>query len=196
LPSLAARLWRKRDPLENFLLAGAAIFFLIFTFFKTKLPHYTMPALPLLSLLLARQLDQSPKGAAFVRRSAVVVAVGYLIVALILPPFSKSLFPTIQLLEKIRSELKPEMEFGAVDYLEPSLVWYFRGYITGWMTKLDAENVVAFMAKPGARFVILPTPLAQSAFAQTPNEWKKYSIETVYPVKGRSIALSLILKPE
>ncbi len=195
-PSLTARLWRKRDPLEDFLLAGAAIFFLIFTFFKTKLPHYTMPALPLLSLLLARQLEQSPNGTAFVRRSAVVVTVGYLIVALVLPPFSKGLFPTVQLLEKVRDDLKPEMEFGAVDYVEPSLVWYFRRYIKGWMTKLDAENVVAFMAKPGARFVILPTPLARSAFAQTPNEWKKYSIETVYPVKGRSIALSLILKPE
>src|SRR3712207_9496725 len=31
LPSLARRLWRNRDPIDNYLIAGTAVIFLIFT---------------------------------------------------------------------------------------------------------------------------------------------------------------------
>src|SRR5438876_4971869 len=40
--------------IDNYLLAGIAIIFVIFALIKTKLPHYTLPAFPLLALLLAR----------------------------------------------------------------------------------------------------------------------------------------------
>ncbi|MGZ5025055.1 MAG: ArnT family glycosyltransferase, partial [Chthoniobacterales bacterium] len=56
LPWVTRRLWLERDPLDNYLIAGSAIVFLIFTLVKTKLPHYTLPAFPLLALLLAKAL--------------------------------------------------------------------------------------------------------------------------------------------
>src|SRR5213596_2046758 len=44
-----------RDQVDSYLIAGAAIIFIIFTLVKTKLPHYTLPAFPMLALLLARR---------------------------------------------------------------------------------------------------------------------------------------------
>src|SRR2546430_8871486 len=70
LPWLVQRLWRERragiaDPsysankIDAYLLTGTAIIFVIFTLIKTKLPHYTLPAFPLLALLLARHWQQA-----------------------------------------------------------------------------------------------------------------------------------------
>ncbi|HSH39633.1 MAG TPA: glycosyltransferase family 39 protein, partial [Chthoniobacterales bacterium] len=70
LPFLAKKLWRNRDPLDNYLLAGIALVFVIFSLVKTKLPHYTLPAYPLLALLLAKALAEVQNGARFVRRAA------------------------------------------------------------------------------------------------------------------------------
>src|SRR5437899_11904568 len=65
LPWLVRKLWQNRsagvdDPgysgnlIDTYLITGTAIVFIIFTFVSTKLPHYTLPAFPLLALLLAR----------------------------------------------------------------------------------------------------------------------------------------------
>src|SRR5204863_5277463 len=65
LPWLVRQLWRNREagvdapgynenPIDIYLLAGIAVVFVIFTLVSTKLPHYTLPAFPLLALLLAR----------------------------------------------------------------------------------------------------------------------------------------------
>ena len=44
--------------IDTYLLSGIAIIFVIFTLVSTKLPHYTLPAFPLLALLLARHWSQ------------------------------------------------------------------------------------------------------------------------------------------
>ena len=43
---------------DIYLISGIAIIFVIFTLVSTKLPHYTLPAFPLLALLLARHWHQ------------------------------------------------------------------------------------------------------------------------------------------
>jgi len=64
LPSLVRNLWRNRQAgvdapgysggqLDTYLLSSIAVVFIIFTLVSTKLPHYTLPAFPLLALLLA-----------------------------------------------------------------------------------------------------------------------------------------------
>ncbi len=60
LPALAKRLWRERDAVDKYLISGTAIVFILMTLVKTKLPHYTLIAFPLLSLLLARHLFDLP----------------------------------------------------------------------------------------------------------------------------------------
>jgi 4-amino-4-deoxy-L-arabinose transferase-like glycosyltransferase len=195
LPRLCHQLWRKRDSIDNYLLGGAAAIFLIFTLVKTKLPHYTLPAFPLLALLLAQALI-AQDSTRFLKRCAIAAAAVYLIIAFVGPPFIASLFPAPELLRQSRDYLRPEMEFGAVDFVEPSLVWYFRRRVTGWMTTLSRANVKPFMEKMGPRFVVIPTALVEKVFPSPPASWKRFSTRGFNIVKGRHVDLTLLLKPD
>lgn len=87
------------------------------------------------------------------------------------------------------------MEFGAVDFGEPSLVWYFRSRVKGWMFPLKRESAPLFMGKSGARFVIVPTETAQTDFANLPRGWKTFSSRGFNVAKGKHVDLTLVLKP-
>src|SRR4030095_12431220 len=113
------------NKIDDYLVIGIAIIFVIFTLVKTKLPHYTLPAFPLLALLLARRLA-AENAARFFRNCVLASASAYLAIALVVPPFLSCFFPAYQLFQKSRDSLRPNMEFGALDFNEPSLVWYFR----------------------------------------------------------------------
>ena len=218
---LAKRLWRERDKIDNgaggsratwpgkpervdepggessnYLIAGAAVIFLIFTFVQTKLPHYTLPAFPLLALLLARHLARgnfSPKTFA---RISIATAVVLLAIALIAPPVVTKQFPSAQLFQQSRAYLTRTMEFGAVQYNEPSLVWYFRSRVDGFMTPLSSENAAEFMQKSGGRFVIAPTALVTQVFPTMPENWKKFDASAFNIPKGKHVDLTLVLKPD
>ena len=105
--------------------------------------------------------------------------------------------PAIQWLEASRNDLRPEMEFGAVDYNEPSLVWYFRSRVGGFFNSgLDSASVRPFMEKPGPRFVIVPAALAEKIYPKLPNGWKSFSARHGFNVaKWKRVDLILILKP-
>jgi len=219
LPALTKRLWRQRDGVDNYLIAGAAIIFIIMTVVKTKLPHYTLTAFPLLSLLLARHLFElrsffaqllrllfpslrltrwflkRPPSQRFAFRTAVIAIAVSLSVSLIVFPRVARTFPTAELFKKSRNDLLPEMEFANVDYFEPSVVWYFRGRAHGFFRGLPPEWVDKFMTHPGPRFVIMPTKLAKAIYPELPPGWKSYTTRGYYFVKGRSIDLTMILKP-
>ena len=197
LPWLTRKLWRQRESTDNYLIAGSAIIFLLFTLVKTKLPHYTLPALPLIALLLARHWSREQNAERGFRRIAVVTGAVCLAVALIVFPFTGRLFPSIQLLKISRNDLRPEMEFGAVGYNEPSLVWYFRSRVNGFFdSALDAQSVQPFMDESGARFVIVPTSLAERTFPTPPPSWKTFRTQGFNIAKGKRVDLTLILKPE
>ncbi len=209
LPWLTRKLWRQRDAIDNYLIAGAAIIFLIFTLIKTKLPHYTLPAFPLLALLLARNwtpqgaaLSKAPTTAVVSRRSlvtkpAIITAAIYLALALFAFPMAARFFPSVQLFNAAKNDLRPEMKFGAVGYNEPSLVWYFRSRVNGFFeSALDAESVKPFMEEQGARFVVVPTPLAAKIFPVLPPSWKSFGTQGFNIPKGKWVDLTLILKPQ
>jgi 4-amino-4-deoxy-L-arabinose transferase-like glycosyltransferase len=185
-----------RDATDNYLITGSAIIFLIFSLLKTKLPHYTLPAFPLLALLLARHWSRLEMADINFKRIAVASVAVWLAVALFVFPFTRRYSPALQLLEASCNDLRAEMEFGAVDYNEPSLVWYFRSRVRGFSkSALDSSNVRAFMEKPGARFVIVPAPLAEKIYPQLPTTWKSFSTRGFNVAKGKRVDLTLILKP-
>ena len=193
LPRLAARLWKERDRIDNYLIAGAGVTFIVFTLVKTKLPHYTLPAFPLLALLLARML-LAENSAGFLRKCAIATASALFAIALVVPPFIAHIFPAYALFEKSREGLKPEMEFGAVDFMEPSLVWYFRSRAKGFLTPLKKRETPDFMAKPGPRFVVLPSDNA--VLLEPPGSGKMFSIHGFNIPKGKNVDLTLLLKSE
>jgi 4-amino-4-deoxy-L-arabinose transferase-like glycosyltransferase len=223
LPWLIRKLWGEKETgiipqerdyngnkIDNYLIIGIAIIFIIFTLVKTKLPHYTLPAFPLLALLLARHwsnqeamLSQAPLAAVANRRSlfnsvAIATACSFFVIALVVPPFVARLFPAYQLFQESRDYLRPEMKFGAVDYNEPSLVWYFRSPegVRGFLTPLNSGRAAEFMAEAGPRFVIVPTSLYTTRFAEHPENWKTFSTRGFNITKGRHVDLTLVLKPE
>ncbi len=201
LPSLTKKLWRSRDRtcpehsrrIDIYLITGAAIIFVIFSLIKTKLPHYTLPAFPLLSLLLARHLVDHRQ---FLKRCAIVTASTYLVIALFVVPPATRAFPAAQLFRQTRDQLRPEMEFGSVDFQEPSLVWYFRSRVHGWMTPLNPTTAVTFMGKSGPRFVVLPTALTAKTFPDPPGTWKSFTTRGFNIAKGKHVDLTLVLKPD
>ena len=209
LPWLARRLWRERktgiaDPgyswnlIDKYLVIGIAIIFIIFTLIKTKLPHYTLPAFPLLALLLARHWQ----GTAIANRRsrfrtmAIAIAFVWVAIALVIPPMVARLFPAYQLFQESGASLQPNMQFASVEFEEPSLVWYFRSRVKGFLTPLNRRRAPEFMSAPGPRFVILPTSLAGTLFANRPTNWHTFSTNGFNIAKGKRVDLTLVLKSE
>jgi len=187
--------YNESDKIDNYLLVGAGIIFIIFSLVKTKLPHYTLPAFPLLALLLARRLA-AENAVHFFRNCILASASVYLAIALVVPPFVSQLFPAYQLFQESRDYLRPNMEFGAVDFNEPSLVWYFRSGVHGFLVPLNNRRAADFMQSSGPRFVVLPTSIAGTLFAAHPENWQMFSIHGFNLAKGKHVDLTLVLKPE
>jgi 4-amino-4-deoxy-L-arabinose transferase-like glycosyltransferase len=194
LPALTKHLWRKRDAIDNYLISGILIVFVIMSLVKTKLPHYTLPAFPLLSLLLARHLFELRGSPQFAKRAAIGAAAAALVVALIIFPLLAPSFPSAQLYKMSRNDLLPEMDFANIDYAEPSVVWYFRSRAHGFFRGLNPDQLEQFMNFPGPRFAIVPTSVAQAFSAKMRPDWKTYRARGFTIVKGRPTDLTLILK--
>jgi 4-amino-4-deoxy-L-arabinose transferase-like glycosyltransferase len=209
LPWLIRQLWRQkkagiadpgygRNQLDNYLLTGMAIIFVIFTLVATKLPHYTLPAFPLLALLLARHWQ----GAVAItnhgsfRTVAITSACLGIAIALIIPPAVARFFPAYQLFRESRPHLQPNMQFASVEFEEPSVVWYFRTRVQNFLTRLNKKNAVDFMSGPGPRFVIVPTSLVQTLFPNPPQTWTSFRTRGFNIAKGKQVDLTLVLKSE
>ena len=195
LPALTKHLWRERDGVDKYLMLGAGIVFILMTGVKTKLPHYTLIAFPLLSLLLARHLFELPPSPRFAMRAAVTAVAFSLGVSLLLFPLVARIFPSAELFKKSRNDLLPEMHFGNVDYAEPSVVWYFRSRVHGFYWSGKPDQVKKFMAFSGPKFVIMPTDVARAVYPEIPPGWKSYTAQGFSFVKGRPTDLTMILKP-
>ena len=199
LPWLTKTLWHRRDRTDDYLLIGTAIIFVIFTLVSTKLPHYTLPAFPLLALLLARHWNQGM--AVESRRSlftsiAVATACVWIALALVVPSMVARFFPAYQLFQVSRASLQPKMQFAAVEFQEPSLVWYFRSRVQGFLTPLNKRRAAEFMSAPDPRFIVLPTPLAGELFANPPESWRFFTVSGFNIAKGKRVDLTLVLKSE
>jgi 4-amino-4-deoxy-L-arabinose transferase-like glycosyltransferase len=167
----ALRNWwptRGRDIFGWYLLIQAGLVFVVFTFVRTKLMHYTLPAFPCVAIWLAKMEQDGLLANLRVARLGALMTV--LIVAvtvatgLVLGPFcvAHSLF------EKARDQLRPEMAIATVDYAEPSLVWEFREKLTNQITTLSAEEAVAFLQRTNPAVLIMSTSLYETNLAR----WK------------------------
>ena len=201
LPWLTKKLWKQRDDIDLYLICGIGVIFGVFTLVATKLPHYTLPAFPLLALLLARNwitgLTESAKVRTAFPAIAIATAATWFIVAAVVPPFvAHRMFPAYALFQKSRDLIQPNMPFAAVDYQEPSLVWYFRAHTNGFMTPLRANRVEQFISQPGPRFVTVPTPAAASIVGEQMKQLQTFSIHGFNIAKGKNVDLTLLLKSE
>ena len=200
LPWLVRRLNRftreQRVPDDYaYLLAGVAVVFAVFTLVRTKLPHYTLPAFPLLAIVLARELvlaRSAPDGKPSLnvnRWVAVTLAVG-LLISLAVFPLLAPFFPGYTLIRQARSALKPEMEFASASYQEPSLVWYARSVVKGWYSPMNADELPAFMERNGPRFCVAPAGTVKAKPG-----WQVFETRGFNVVHWKASELELVVKP-
>ena len=204
IPWLTRRLWRKRDTLDLYLIVGVAVIVVIFTVVKTKLPHYILPAFPLLALLLARHWFESGVAERTLRRWSLATAGVMLAFALIGFPLLTPFFPSAALFKRAEPYLQPEMDFAAYDFDAPSLVWSFRSRVHGFLYyhrfqgrdygTLQPDQVPQFLQRAGPRFVVLPSDVADQLYPTLPSGYRKFTTHGFDIAKGRWIDLTLILK--
>src|SRR5260370_40322050 len=59
LPGIIQRLRIGLDAFERYALCGIGVVFVVFSLLQTKLPHYTLPAFPLIAILVGRTIHES-----------------------------------------------------------------------------------------------------------------------------------------
>lgn len=184
---------------DTYLLTGIAIIFLIFTLVSTKLPHYTLPAFPLLALLLSRHWQPAAMSGTRHSRFATVAITAACVwtgIALVIPPMVARFFPAYQLFQASRTSLQPDMQFAAIEFQEPSLVWYFRSRVRGFLMPLNKRRAVEFMSEPDQRFIVLPTEMAGKIFPDPAKSWQFFTVSGFNVPKGKRVDLTLMSKSD
>jgi len=180
---------------EKYLLAGVGLIFGVFSLVRTKLPHYTLPAFPLLALLLVGAWERTGGAPMPGARRWVVGMGGFgLAVSLLVFPLVAPLFPSPGLARECAPWLRPHLKYASAGFEEPSLCWYFRSRVRGFLQPLPFADLPVFMAKPGLRLCILPTEQVASVFPRLPDEWKRVQICGFSPAHGRIEALTALVK--
>ena len=184
------RLKSERTEAELYLLCNIAVTFAVFTLVKTKLPHYTLPAFPLLACLVAPLLSElQPKR--FAALAGGMTALNLALAFIIFPLASEHYLVPIR--QMCASEnFSPDTEFASVDYDEPSQVWYFRRKLNTWHTLLQPDQVTEFMNKPGPRLCVVPSALAGSLTSTTGWETKNFAGKNI--ANGKNLSLTMLLK--
>lgn len=162
LTHVPIRIWRwwpdrRRDDLGWFLLVNAALVFGVFSLIKTKLPHYTMPAFPLMALWLARQISNDPQLPVWFGRRLAGMVILVLALAFGLFPYARAHLLTQNLWEATRRQIKPETKIGCFGYTEPSLVWKFRSVSTNFLILGNVEQAKDFLTNEPPYMLVLPT---------------------------------------
>ncbi|HEV2327561.1 MAG TPA: glycosyltransferase family 39 protein [Verrucomicrobiae bacterium] len=158
-PIKILRWWsqRLRDDLGWYLLMQSLIVFVVFSLVRTKLPHYTMPAFPCLALWLALQLRSEADSVAWFQRRFIAMVIIIPVLMLTLAISAKSHTVTEKLWQAVRSDVRPETRVGCFDYVEPSLVWKFRGIITNTVVLGDEKAAQDFLTNQPPFILVLPT---------------------------------------
>jgi 4-amino-4-deoxy-L-arabinose transferase-like glycosyltransferase len=158
LPGTFSRLRRGLDLPERYLLGGVTLVFLVFTLIQTKLPHYTLPAFPLLAILTAKQLN--PPGPARFLAGATVAL--YALVGLIGFSWVAPYFPSKAAYEGAKPSLTAETRVAYTGYDEQSLVWYFRYSVKPFLVRLSPPEVGHFLDSTSSSVcVVTKSDLAQ-----------------------------------
>ncbi|MEO7933379.1 MAG: glycosyltransferase family 39 protein [Chthoniobacterales bacterium] len=190
LPRLVGK-WRTLWESEHYLVLLVVLYFGVFTLVKTKLPHYTLPAFPILALLVASLLTTLQ-----VRKFAIGMGAFVLLLSLVVFPWAARLFPAPAFAAQSAAVLKPEMEFASIEFVEPSLVWSFRKTVRGFHSKVDSRKAARWMSQPGARFYIGPTNEVAAAFPAPDPGWKIFHHTGRNFAKGDRTDLTMLLKTD
>jgi len=185
--------WKQRDLQTISLLGGSALVFVTFTLIRTKLPHYTLPAFPLLAIWLAVQLHTQSTPTRSILRTATVTVTVLSAVFLIGTSVASRFMPMPRLVSAARPWLTPETEVASVEFEEPSLIWYFRSITRPHLRRIEPADAAAFLSQPGPRACVLEEgPLAVKL--RSLQGLHEVAVDGINFVNGRRIRLVALLR--
>ena len=196
LPGLVLASWRSRlfNTGDKWLLAVIASVVVPFSLVATKLPHYILPAMPMLALWCSAGWFRLGGSETRLRSIAQGMTVAGLLIAI--PGFIvlSEYFPTPRLANATAQWVQSNTEIGSTEYDEPSLVWYFRRITHGFHRSMPMAELKSFMNEPGSRLCVLPTKDIVQAFGQVPPSWHSNRVVGLNLVHGRRVDLSILVK--
>ena len=196
----ALRQWwltRRLDTIGWYLLVQAGLVFAVFTLVRTKLPHYTMPAFPCLSLWLASRVAADHQGCgSWVQKWAVGMSLFALFATLVLFTVARPRFVAAKLWQQSRPFCSANSEFATIEFDEPSLVWEFRRQLTNYMQNLKIEHAASFLNEPGPRILILPTSQFTGDLCKLATNATAFRAVGLDTARFRKIDLTEVIKGE
>jgi 4-amino-4-deoxy-L-arabinose transferase-like glycosyltransferase len=151
LPSCVKRLWTHRKEAENVLVGPILIVLLVFTLIQTKLPHYVLPAYPMLAVLVAQQVVISKWRHALLGMALIL----YPLIALVGFQIVKPEFLSKSIAEVALPRITPETRTASLNYDEQSLIWYLREKARPFHRRLDSTRFSDFMNQPGPALCVV-----------------------------------------
>ncbi len=201
LPGLIVRAWRNgfggREGAERVFWAYVGLVFLIFTLYKTKLPHYTLPAFPILALLFAYRWFGEGRDERFLRNCARGMIVFVAVFAVLGRPIIGQQFLSHRLNAIIQEYAREDTQLGSVSYKEPSLVWSLRARSRGWHHSLKPKDVAKFLGKRGHKILITPEQTTAEAAIdlEAASSWPVLKVEGLNPARARWEKLEVRIEP-
>lgn len=156
LPGALLRQWRQKQWTETdrYLWIQLAMFFIVFTVSRTKLPHYTLPAFPFMALWMAHSLEASGHlSRATFRRTLTGMVAFVLVLCWIGFPLLAPHFASRHLYQATLPHLQPTMDYATADYEEPSMVWEFRGTLDSYLDRVPPDEARGWIE--GRDFAVL-----------------------------------------
>jgi 4-amino-4-deoxy-L-arabinose transferase-like glycosyltransferase len=151
LPGCFRRLSSYREPDENFLLGPILLVLCVFTLIQTKLPHYVLPAYPMLAILVARQAAESRWRLGLLGFALIL----YLLIALVGFRIVEPEFLSKRIAGTALPLIFPETRTGSIGYDEQSQIWYLRAKTRPFHRHLDSSSFSSFMEQPGPALCVV-----------------------------------------
>ena len=151
LPNTVQRLRVGLDAFERYALCGIGVVFVVFSLLQTKLPHYTLPAFPLIAILVSRTIHESR----FRRIAAVSAIAVYLLIALVGFQSIAPEFPSKGIFDRVAEHLSASTRTASIGYDEPSLIWYFRYRTHAFHQSLAPNELNDFMSQSGPAICVI-----------------------------------------
>ena len=199
-PWLVKSLWRTRtagplSPIDRYLLAGITGVFVVFTLIRTKLPHYTLPAFPLIALWLGKTIASGPP--AFRRFRGLTVGTLAVMLLVSLPGlglFARHL-PVPRLAEECRRWIGPRTELATLEFQEPSLYWYLRPNGGPWIQHLTNEAAaLEFLSRSGSRLCVVPDGESYNHLSARFPELRSFRVGGFNPANGKHVELRALIR--
>ena len=169
---------QKRDLLDAYLLINIGLVFVVFTLMVTKLPHYTLPAFPFITLFFARRWIAANLDPQRPIRLAAGAGIVLAVLTVVLVPIAianhATPSPTGELVCEARAVLTPQTEFGLVDFQEPNAIWEMRRVCRGAGQIIAEEKTLSFLGQPGPHAVVLSKTLWQKLGDHPDPSWSVF----------------------